>query len=429
MKAIELGAVALFSRRRYLIYLLVFITALINYWDRAVLSMAIPILTREFHMSSVTSGYLLSAFVFTYALAQLPAGMLLDRFGSRQAGAFALALWSAATAMTAAATGVAYLFLTRLLLGLGESVTMPLSARAVREWAPVRERAFAQALVHSGLPVGTAVASVVVGATIGALGWRIAFVLSGLLGLGWAVVWYALFRQPDRSGWLSETERDLILTGRRAKLESATLTHAPVLPRLLRSRTVWGLFLTQGCVNYANYFLLSWLPSYFVHAYGIDITGSGRATGIVYVSAAGLMIALGLVSDRLLRDRPVQSGARRYVIAAIALGGSVIGLTPLVSSHAAQLLMMAVSSGCVLSVFANNVSLANDLLADDRSIGTAVGWIQLGGNLFGLAAPVLTGYIVSITGGYAAAFAVSGAFLLAGALASITMTHRPIEAG
>jgi nitrate/nitrite transporter NarK len=203
----------------------------------------------------------------------------------------------------------------------------------------------------------------------------------------------------------------------------------PCCPGCCAAGQSGGLFLTQGCVNYANYFLLSWLPSYFVHAYGIDITGSGRATGIVYVSAAGLMIALGLVSDRLLRDRPVQSGARRYVIAAIALGGSVIGLTPLVSSHAAQLLMMAVSSGCVLSVFANNVSLANDLLADDRSIGTAVGWIQLGGNLFGLAAPVLTGYIVSITGGYAAAFAVSGAFLLAGALASITMTHRPIEAG
>ncbi|HEY4295936.1 MAG TPA: MFS transporter, partial [Paraburkholderia sp.] len=102
------------------------------------------------------------------------------------------------------------------------------------------------------------------------------------------------------------------------------------------------------------------------------------------------------------------------------------GLTPLLSSHVAQLTVMAISTGCVLSVFANNVSLANDLLADPRYVGTAIGWLQFGGNVFGLAAPVATGYIVAHTGGYTAAFGVSGAFLLAGALAAITMTRRPV---
>jgi ACS family glucarate transporter-like MFS transporter len=426
MKAMELGAAAPATRRRCIIYALVFGIALINYWDRAVLSIAIPVLTREFHLSTVTAGYLLSAFVFTYAIAQLPAGIVLDWVGTRRAGAGSLAVWSVATALTAWATGVVNLFLTRLLLGLGESVTMPLTARAVREWAPVRERGFAQAFVHAGLPVGTAIASIVVGATVGALGWRTAFVLSGAMGLIWAMIWFAVYREPLKCRWLGSAERELILADRPAVPADAAINPLRGLSRLMKNRTMWGLFLTQGCVNYANYFLLSWLPSYFIHAYGININGSGQATGIVYFSAAVLMIGFGAVSDRVTRRHRVEAGTRRYVVAALALGGSVIGLTPLLSSHVAQLTVMAISTGCVLSVFANNVSLANDLLADPRYVGTAIGWLQFGGNVFGLAAPVATGYIVAHTGGYTAAFGVSGAFLLAGALAAITMTRRPV---
>ncbi len=214
MKTMELAAVASTKRRRCIIYVLVFGIALINYWDRAVLSIAIPVLTREFHMTTVTAGYLLSAFVFTYAIAQLPAGIVLDWLGTRRTGAGSLAVWSTATALTVCATGVVSLFVMRLLLGLGESVTMPLTARAVREWAPVRERGFAQAFVHSGLPVGTAIASVVVGATVGVLGWRTAFVLSGLMGLIWAVIWFAVYREPTQCRWLDTAERELILLDR-----------------------------------------------------------------------------------------------------------------------------------------------------------------------------------------------------------------------
>jgi ACS family glucarate transporter-like MFS transporter len=426
----ELGATAPAMRRRSVIYVLVFGIALINYWDRAVLSIAIPVLIHEFHLTTVTAGYLLSAFVFTYAIAQLPAGIVLDWVGTRRAGAGSLAVWSVATALTACVTGVANLFLTRLLLGLGESVTMPLTARAVREWAPVRERGFAQAFVHSGLPVGTAIASIVVGATVGALGWRTAFVLSGAMGLIWAVIWFAVYREPMKCRWLGKVERELILADRPAAPATgadATVNPLRGLSSLMRKRTMWGLFLTQGCVNYANYFLLSWLPSYFIHAYGININGSGQATGIVYFSAAVLMVCFGAVSDRVTRRYRVEAGKRRYVVAALALGGSVIGLAPLLSSHVAQLTVMAISTGCVLSVFANNVSLANDLLADPRYVGTAVGWLQFGGNVFGLAAPVATGYIVAHTGGYTAAFGVAGAFLLAGALAAITMTREPVS--
>lgn len=426
MRTIGLARPIAAGRRRYIIYVLVFGIALINYWDRAVLSVAIPVLSREFHLSTVAAGYLLSAFVFTYALAQLPAGLVLDWLGTRRTGAGSLAGWSAATALTAFVTGTVGLFASRLLLGLGEAVTMPLTARVVREWAPFKERGFAQSFVHAGLPVGTAIASVVVAATIGALGWRAAFVLSGAMGFLLAAIWFAVYREPGKCSWLSRAESDLIDAGRPALPPRTAANPLQGLGRLIKSRTMWGLFLTQGCVNYANYFLLSWLPSYFIRAYGINLADSGTATATVYLTAAVLMVCFGFASDRIIRRYPVESGKRRNVVAVLALGGSVIGLAPMLTSHAAQLIVMGISTGCVLSVFANNVSLANDLLADPAYIGSAVGWIQFGGNVFGLMAPIATGYIVRQTGGYGAAFGVSGALLLMGALAAITMTRRPL---
>src|ERR1700761_6463526 len=138
------------SRKRFLIYALLFAMTLINYFDRTVLSIAMPVLRHVFDLSPVASGYLLSAFIWTYAPMQLPAGMILDRWGTRKTAAICLGFWSAATALTAGAFSYGFLFATRLALGFGEPPTFPLGARAVREWAPVKERAYAMSIFASG---------------------------------------------------------------------------------------------------------------------------------------------------------------------------------------------------------------------------------------------------------------------------------------
>jgi MFS family permease len=414
------------TRKRFLIYVLLFAMTLINYFDRTVLSIAMPVLRVSFSLSPVAAGYLLSAFIWSYAPMQLPAGMILDRWGTRKTAAICLTFWSAATALTGLATSYVFLFVTRLMLGLGESPTFPLGARAVREWAPVRERAYAMSIFASGPAFGTAVCSVIIAWLLGLVGWRMAFVLSGAMGGIWVIVWLLFFRDPEEARWLPQAERRMILAERSPG--GTTDTHGMKLKELLSYQTMWGLFLTQGCVNYTQYLFLTWLPSYLVQSRGLNILHSGLDTGICYLGAALLTILFGRLCDALLTPEAVRAGKRRYAVVILALGASVMVFAPFTESQPVLLGLIMVSLACVQSVFVNTYSLTNDLLHAGRSIGTAVGWIQLGGNIFGLAAPICTGYIVAATGSFTSAFLLAGALLIAGAAFMLTMTRRPVGA-
>jgi MFS family permease len=412
------------GRRRFIVYGLLFTMTLINYFDRTVLSVAMPVLIQQFALTPVAVGYLLSAFIWSYAPCQLPAGMLLDRWGTRRTAAGCIALWSAATALTGAATSFAFVFFTRLLLGIGESPTFPLAARAVREWAPVRERALAFSISGSGPAFGTAISAITIAWLLNAIGWRLAFVFSGALGFIWVAVWLALFRDPEKARWLPENERRMILRERAPGGTSEA--HGMPLKELLSYQTMWGLFLVQGCVNYTQYLFLTWLPTYLVQSRGLNILHSGLQTGICYLGAMVLMIGMGRLCDFLLTPAAVQAGKRRYAVVILAFGASVMVLAPYTSSEMLLLAEITFSLACVQSVFVNTYSLTNDLLHAGRSIGAAVGWIQLGGNIFGLAAPIATGYIVAATGSFTSAFLLAGALLIIGAIVTLTMTRRPV---
>jgi MFS family permease len=412
------------SRRRFIVYWLLFTMTLINYFDRTVLSIAMPVLIHEFALTPVAVGYLLSAFIWSYAPCQLPAGMLLDRWGTRRTAAGCIALWSAATALTGAATSFAFVFFSRLLLGIGESPTFPLAARAVREWAPVRERALAFSISGSGPAFGTAISAITIAWLVSAIGWRLAFVFSGALGVVWVVVWLLLYRDPEEARWLPQAERQMILRERAPG--GTTDTHGMSLRELLSYQTMWGLFLVQGCVNYTQYLFLTWLPTYLVQSRGLNILHSGVQTAICYLGAMVLMIGMGRLCDHLLTPAAVMAGKRRYAVVILAFGASVMVLAPFTRSEVLLLAEITFSLACVQSVFVNTYSLTNDLLHAGRSIGTAVGWIQLGGNIFGLAAPIVTGYIVAATGSFTSAFLLAGALLITGAIVTLTMTRRPV---
>jgi ACS family glucarate transporter-like MFS transporter len=399
---------------------------LINYFDRTVLSIAMPVLIHEFTLTPVAVGYLLSAFIWSYAPCQLPAGMILDRWGTRATASRCIAFWSAATALTGAATSFTFVFFTRLLLGIGESPTFPLAARSIREWAPVRERALAFSISGSGPAFGTAVSAITIGWLVATIGWRLAFVFSGALGFIWVVVWLVVYRDPEDASWLGDAERRMILRNRSPG--GTTDAHGMSLKELLSYQTMWGLFLVQGCVNYTQYLFLTWLPTYLVQSRGLNILHSGLQTGICYFGAMVLTIIMGRLCDHMLTPEAVRAGKRRYAVVILAFGASVMVLAPFTVSEVWLLAEITFSLACVQSVFVNTYSLTNDLLHAGKSIGTAVGWIQLGGNIFGLAAPIATGYIVAETGSFTSAFLLAGALLIIGAVLTLTMTRRPVGA-
>jgi len=412
------------GRKRYIVYGLLFTMTLINYFDRTVLSIAMPVLVLQFGLTPIAVGYLLSAFIWSYAPCQLPAGMILDRWGTRQTAARCITFWSAATALTGAATSFPFVFITRLLLGIGESPTFPLAARAIREWAPVKERALAFSISGSGPAFGTAVSALHLDWLVSTIGWRLAFVFSGALGFVWVVVWLMVYRDPEHASWLQPAERRMILAERSPGGTSDT--GGMKLKELLSYQTMWGLFLVQGCVNYTQYLFLTWLPTYLVQSRGLNILHSGLQTGICYFGAMVLTIIMGRLCDHLLTPEAVRTGKRRYAVVILAFGASVMVLAPYTASETMLLVEITFSLACVQSVFVNTYSLTNDLLHAGKSIGTAIGWIQLGGNIFGLAAPIATGYIVAATGSFTSAFLLAGALLIIGAVITLTMTRRPV---
>jgi MFS family permease len=371
-------------------------------------------------------GYLLSSFVWSYAPCQLPAELVLDRWGTRRTAARSIGFWSAATVLASVSWNFGFLFFTRLLLGVGESPTFPLAARAIREWAPVRERALAFSISGSGPAFGTAIGAVAVGWLVSTVGWRLSFVISGLLGFVWVVVWLKWFRDPEEARWLPLPERRMILAERSPG--GTTATHGMPLKELLSYQTMWGLFLVQGCVNYTQYLFLTWLPTYLVQTRHLNILHSGFQTGVCYAGAVVLTLLFGRACDRLLTPAAVRAGKRRWAVVILSFGAAVMTFAPFTSSEPLLLAEITLSLACVQSVFVNTYSLTNDLLHAGKSIGAAIGWVQFGGNLFGLAAPILTGYIVAATGSFTSAFVVAGALLVLGAAIALTMTRRPVGA-
>ncbi|HAK92667.1 MFS transporter [Massilia timonae] len=414
-------------RKRIWIYVFLFTLTLINYIDRISLSVASTALKEEFGISPVAMGYLLSSFVWLYFIALIPMGYLVGRYGPRQVNTYGIGVWSVATVCTAFATGFYSLLAARLVMGAGEATTYPAGARVVRDWMPLKERGMATAVFHSGSLVGPAVGAIGFGWLITTVGWRIAFVVAGATGFIWLAAWLKWYRHPSKAPWLSAAELREITDGDAANATVGATAVAPLGIRgLARSRTMWAIGLSHGCAVYATYFFLTWLPSYLQAEKGLSVMTSSMYTAIPYLGAAVLAIVVGRISDLVVSPAAAQRGSRRLVVGAVLLGSSVILLVPMLAETWAILLVITLSLATCASAISLNLSLVNDLLRSNQDVGTAAGFVTAVGNLFGLLAPIVTGYVVAGTGGFAAAFAVVGILLIVGAALSVFGARRPV---
>lgn len=414
--------------RRGWVLLFLFLLTTINYMDRVVLSVAAKPIAAEFHLSPVSLGYLFSSFIWTYTLFLIPMGQFVDRFGTRRVAAAGIGIWSLATILTGAASTYGLLLASRLVMGAGESSSNPVCAKTVRQWIPARERGAANAVFNAGSFAGPAFCLALIGVLISAFGWRWAFVISGSIGFVWLALWMVFFNTPERTRWLSQGEREMILRERNNGGQALDEGQPDGLLRLLHSRTLWGIALTEGCNIYAQYLFLTWLPSYLQSTRHVSITSSGWLSGAPYGGAVVLAILAGFLSDRYVRGAGVASGRRRHAIAVSMLCGAAILLVPLATSFAALVAVLTLSLSGIAATNATNFSLLSDMLPNQRDIAKAMGFVIVGGNVFGLLAPIVTGYVISITGSYDYAFVIAGVLLLTGIVLTLTMTHRPIVA-
>lgn len=398
------------------LYVLMLSLAAINYADRVVLSVAAPTIAAEFHISTVTLGYFLSCFLWSYAACLILWGFAVDRVGPRATTAIGLTIWSVATIATGFCTTLPMLFASRLVMGAGEASWSPSTGRLVREWVPVAQRALSHMIVSTGSYAGPALGSVFYAWVASRYGWRAGFFVMGGLGSVWLLAWAIWFRQPD--GAAAEPEDHTAA--------SAAPTRSGGLRRLVRSVSIWGLFFTQGTGVYTHYLFLTWLPSYLVATRHLTIMKTGLLAAVPYAVTIVAGLLLAHYSDRLLRARGTHTGERRRMVAAMLILSAVVLATPYANSMWLVLVLISVSMTGSAVANALNASLLLDLLDSSDDAGKATGLLVTGGNVFGLLAPIVTGYVIAGTGSYGGAFVVAGGLLIAGAVVVLTMTRRPI---
>jgi len=415
------------SYRRGWIAALLFLLAMINYMDRIALSIAAKPIAQEFHLGAVGMGYLFSSFIWSYALFLLPMGILIDKFGAKRLASVGIFIWSAATTLTGAASSFAGLLTARLVMGGGESSTNPVGAKVIRQWFPAAERGMVTAMFNSGSYAGPAICSVLLGVLVATLGWRWSFVIAGGIGFVWLAAWMLWFKDPESATWLGEPERQKILTERQASIAKPGAT-ATGLRELIKSPTLWGIALTQGCNVYCQYLFLTWLPSYLQATRHLSIGSTGMLSAVPYAVSVVMCIAAGWASDQYLKKSGVANGRRRNAVAIALMVAAVVLAVPFVSDIWLLMAVFSITLTGIASTTSLNFSLLNDLMPSGQNVAKAMAFVVVGGNIFGMVAPIATGYVVASTGSYDWAFGIAGLLLLLGAVITLTLTRRPIAA-
>jgi MFS family permease len=395
------------SRREWVVVLLLVLSAIINYVDRSNLSIAAPDIQRQFALSPIQIGTLLSAFFWTYALLQLTgiAGWVSDRFPVGQVMLGGYVLWSCATMITGLVTGFAALFMALLLLGVGESVAYPCYSRVFAE-LPQEQRGRANAFIDAGTKLGPATGTFLGGMLLVHFGWRILFIALGAGGLIWVLPWLSVMPRSGH-GAAGGMVKDL-----------------PPISELLRVRCAWGTFLGHFCGNYFLYFLLAWLPIYLVREQKMQVGPMSRLASALFLLIATSTLITGWISDRLIAGGASPTRVRlRVVVGGLSVASSLLLLAFVHGSLMVSIGVMAVA--CIgYGAFSSNHWAISQTLAGPAMAGR---WTSLQNgvaNLAGIAAPWMAGVIVQVNGSSRMAFLLTGLVALAGAFVWALLVRR-----
>ncbi|MFJ7214343.1 MFS transporter [Amycolatopsis sp. NPDC098790] len=405
------------GRTRWTIAGVLGVGSFVNYVDRVNLSIAGPEMMREFHLSAAQLGVVASAFLWTYAVLQLPIGAILDRIGVRWVNRAAAALWAVASFLTASAGGLGLLLVSRLVLGFGEAPTIPAGWKAIGQWFPRSERGRATAVFDGCAKISNVLGIPVMAFLVTVFSWHAAFVFTGVLSLGYLLVWWLLYLTPKQAvarGRLSPEEFAYLREGGADDEDAPAPSSLTGLGHLLRRRKTWGLALGYASYTYAYYVLLTWLPGYLEKQFGVKLLAGGFYTMIPWlVAVLAQFLVGGIVLDRLIARSGDETKARRIVLVVSMLVSLSVAGAAYAGSVAVALVFLSIgAAGLAVSVPAGSSIVA--VIAPEGCSGTLGGLVNFVANMIGIAAPIVTGAVVDVTGSFAGAFLVTGVVLLAG---------------
>lgn len=403
------------SGARYGVLALIAIATMINYLDRSLLAVAAPAMSADLGLGAAAMGIVFSAFSWTYALAQIPGGLFLDRFGVRMTYFWSVAVWSIFTALQGLATGLGVLLGFRLGLGAAEAPCFPANSRVLVSWFPQNERARANSVYSVGMYFGIAFLSPVLFWITAAWGWRALFLIAGAIGLAFSGIWLWLYRDPHKSRWANQAELDHIAEG-------GGVAHAPDrtpfswkdVGWLLKQRQIVGASVGQFATNATLVFFLTWFPTYLVTERNMPWLKVGWVAVLPFVAASVGVLVGGQLSDALVKRSGSATFGRKLPIVGGLLMSSTIISAAFIDSNAVVIAVMCVA------FFGQGMSNLGWTLISDvaprRLIGLTGGVFNFCTNLAGIVTPILIGFVVASTGSFFGGLAFIGVMALLGAL-------------
>jgi len=417
--------IAVKTKRRWAIGSLLGLVIVVNYLDRGNLSIALPVIKHDWSLGNLQVGIILSAFQWTYAFANVPAGWAVDRFGPRRVIIVAGLAWTLSAAATGLATGLAGLVAARAFLGLAESPMFPAGIKVVDSWFPHREKAVAVASFEVAVQIGMAGAPILGALLIASFGWRLMFVAIGALSLIPLLIWYIAYRQPENDHALQADERVLIMSGR--KQNEAVPPSLAEWRGLFTHVQTWAMI--AGGLSFAGMqSFYAWLPIYLHQTRHFSLVKAGGSVSLL--SVAGIV---GVVTGALLSDLAIRRGwqvlaARRLlVVAGSLLGAAAIAATAFLQGSNAMLCAIAIGSFASGLAAASWWALVPAVAPNDRLVAS-LGSLQNGGAFLGAAVgPLLIGWLLDHGYDFHAVLAASAGFALLGAVIYGIVLRKPIR--
>jgi ACS family D-galactonate transporter-like MFS transporter len=372
------------------------LSALINYIDRGNLSIAAPLLKGELGLSFSQLGILLSSFFWTYSLFLPVSGWLADRFDAKWVMAFGFFLWSGATAVTGGLHAFGALLVARLMLGIGESVAYPCYARTLVRHVPEVGRGFANALIAAGVGCGPALGTFFGGTLMARYGWRPFFIVLGIISMAWLIPWFLWV--PRAGTAISHVEKgsDWFL-------------------KLVRQRSLWGTCGGLFGANYVLYFEITWLPTYLVHERHLSLGTMAKIGSVGYLCYSAGAVLFGWLSDRWIAAGGTPTLVRKTFagIGAGSAGLLLLGFALAGPTASVILLLLAFGAG---GMCGSNIWAITQTIAGPKMAGRWTGLQNLLGNLAGIIAPTVTGFVIDYTGRFIVAFAIMAVVAILAAL-------------
>jgi MFS family permease len=402
---------------KYWVLFLIFSGNAINALDRSSLAIANTFVAKDLHLSLGTMGLVLSSFGWAYLAFNLPAGWLCDRFGVKKVYGLGATLWSFASAMTGLAKGLGVLFLSRILIGVGESANFPSATKVISERFDKSERGLVTGIFMAGLRVGFAITPVLMIGLMISFGsktqpnWHVAFYLTGLGSLIWVALWFLTFKDKAQADTSPAT---------------ATKTKVSLLP-FLRFRNFWAMILIKFCQDYLYYLFLTWLPGYLVHARHLDLAHVAFYATMPWIAGMITQPLIGFISDKLILSGLDATRVKKTLLVTvqlIALSVVFAGYTESATT-AAWLLVLAMAGESAMAAL--TWTFPQDL-APKGTAGTLGGVMNTSGALASIASPAITGYVAQYFG-FQSALALGGAITFVGILFTVFMltSLRPLE--